>query len=93
LIVPTIFLSTLKKNNHVLLKNNNINKKLRRPLDNNLTFKLYNRSIHFNIKTNSTLLKLVNEHLISPTCVRPVLGKLLLKSNEITLLVTSNIVI
>jgi len=32
-------------------------------MNNNFTIKFYNRSIHFNIKTNSTILKLRNENL------------------------------
>jgi len=43
---------------HNLLKNKN----LREGLDNNLTFKLYIGAIRSNIKTNSTLLKLVNKN-------------------------------
>jgi hypothetical protein len=38
-------------------------------LDNNLTFKLYNRSFHSNTKTNSTILKLLNENLLCRTCI------------------------
>jgi len=34
-------------------------------LDNNLTFKFYYKSIRSYIKTNSTLLKLVNKNLLS----------------------------
>jgi len=37
---------------HNLLKNDNSNKSLRGALDNNLTFKLYTRLTHSNIKTN-----------------------------------------
>jgi len=53
-----------------LLKNNNINKSLRGALNNNLTFKFYSKSTYSNNKTNSTLLKLVNEHLLCRTCTR-----------------------
>jgi len=51
------------------LKKNNINERLRGALDNNLIFKLYNRSIYSNIKTNSILLKLVNKNLLYCACV------------------------
>lgn len=46
------------------LKNNNVNKMQYGALDNNITFKLYDNSIHFHVKANSALLKLLNEHLL-----------------------------
>lgn len=39
-------------------------------LDNNFTFKFYNRSIRSNIKTYSTLLKRLNVNLPCRTCVK-----------------------
>jgi len=65
-----IILKCTVSKDHNLLKNNNTNKRLRGALDNNLTFKFYNRSVHSNIKTYSTILKLANENLLCLTCVR-----------------------
>jgi len=42
-----------------------LNKILHMVLDDNLTFKLYSRSIQSDIKINNTLLKLVNENYCS----------------------------
>ena len=47
-----------------------MNKSLRGALNNNLTFKFDNRSIQSNIKTNNTLLNLLNENFPCRTFVR-----------------------
>lgn len=59
----------LFKTGHNLLLNNNINKNLSGALDNNLNFEFYNLLIHYNIKSNSTQLKLVIKNLPC-MCVR-----------------------
>lgn len=51
---------------HNSLKNQNIIKNQRENTDNFLTL----RSIHFNIKTKSTVLKPVNQSSLCLTCVR-----------------------